>query len=97
LETYNIKRNIAKTIVSNTHSESWDRSVCSIDTETFGEQSVAYKVLKHLSRANRDTIEINTIEDKKWVDLYKSLWCSNSPQNNEDEPGKTSLPSGRNR
>jgi hypothetical protein len=49
LETYKIKRNIAKTIVSKTHNESWDRFMCNIETDIFGEQSMAYKVLKHLN------------------------------------------------
>lgn len=93
LETYKIKRNIAKTIVSKTHNESWDRFMCNIETDIFGEQSMAYKVLKHLNWTNRDTIKINTIEDKNWIEHYKSLWCSNSLQSNNDEPGNTSIPS----
>ena len=67
--------------------------MCNIGTDIFGEQSMAYKVLKHLNWTNRDTIKINTIEDKKWIEHYKSLWCSNSPQGNNDEPGNTSIPS----
>jgi hypothetical protein len=50
-------------------------------------------VLKHLNRKDRDTIEINPIEDQKWIEHYKNLWCSNSPQNNNDEPGTTPTPS----
>jgi hypothetical protein len=34
---------------------------------------MAYKVLKKLIRTNKDTIEINNIEDKKWVQHYKKL------------------------
>jgi hypothetical protein len=64
------------------HRESWDRFICRIEADIFGEQSVAYKVLKHLNRTNKDTIEINNIEDQKWIKHYKNLWCSNSPQNN---------------
>ena len=44
-ETYEIKRNMAKTIVSKTHKESWDRFICRIEADIFGEQSMAYKVL----------------------------------------------------
>jgi hypothetical protein len=84
---------MAKTIVSKTHKESWDRFICRIEADIFGEQSMAYKVLKHLNRANKDTIEINNIEDQKWIENYKSLWCSNSPQNNDDEPETTPTPS----
>ena len=51
-ETYKIKRNIAKTIVSKTHKESWDRFISRTETDIFGEQSMAYKVLKHLNRTN---------------------------------------------
>jgi len=47
---------------------------------------MAYKVLKHLNRINKDNIEINKVEDQKWIEHYRSLWCSNSPQNNSDEP-----------
>jgi len=54
---------------------------------------MAYKVLKHFNRTNKDTIEINNIEDlKKWIKHYKNLWCTNSPQN-DDEPEATSTPS----
>ena len=54
---------------------------------------MAYKVIKHLNRTNKDTIEINNIEDQKWVEHYKSLWCSNFPQNNNDEPETAPTPS----
>ena len=65
LETYQIKRNMAKTVVSKTHKESWDRFICRIEAGIFGEKSLAYKVLKHLNQTNKDTIEINNIEDQK--------------------------------
>jgi hypothetical protein len=53
---------------------------------------MAYKVLKHLNRTNKDTTEINNIEDQKWIEHYKSSWCSNYPQNNNDEPEITPTP-----
>jgi hypothetical protein len=53
---------------------------------------MAYKVLKHHKRTNKDTIEINNIEDKNWIKHYKNLWCTNSPQN-DDELEATSTPS----
>jgi hypothetical protein len=62
-----------------------------MEADNFGEQSMAYKVLKHLNRTNKDTIEINNTEDQKWIEHYKSLWCSNSPQNNNDEPKQSQL------
>ena len=92
-ETYKIRRNIAKTIVSKTHKESWDRFISRIETDIFGEQSMAYKVLKHLNRTNKDTIEINNIEDQKWINHYKDLWCTNSLQNDNDDPETTSATS----
>ena len=58
----------------------------------FGEQNMAYKVLKHLSQTNKDTIAINNIEDKKWIQHYKNMWCTNSPENNNDGPDTTSTP-----
>ena len=48
-ETYKIKRNIAKIIASKAHKESWDRFICRIESDTFGKQSMTYKVLKHLN------------------------------------------------
>jgi len=54
---------------------------------------MAYKVLKHLNRTNKDTIEINNIEDQKQINHYKNLWCTNSPQNDNDEPDTTITPS----
>ena len=38
LETYKIKRNVAKTISSKTHKESWDRFISRIESDIFGEQ-----------------------------------------------------------
>ena len=46
---------------------------------------MAYKVIKHRNRTNKDIIEINNIEDQKGIEHYKSLWCLNSPQKNTDE------------
>jgi hypothetical protein len=90
-ETYKTKRNIAKTMVSKTHKESWDRFTNRIESDIFGDENMAYKVLKHLNRTNKDKIEIN-IEDQKWIKYYKNLWCTNSPQN-DDELEATSTPS----
>ena len=53
---------------------------------------MAYKVLKHLNWTNKDTIEINNIEDQNWIKHYKNLWCTNSPQN-DGEPEATLTPS----
>ena len=53
---------------------------------------MVYKVLKHLNRTNTDTTDITNIEDQKWIKHYKNLWCTNSPQN-DDEPETTSTPS----
>jgi len=54
---------------------------------------MAYEVLKHLNWTNKDTIEINNIEDQKWIKNYKNLWYTNSPQNDNDEQETTSTPS----
>ena len=91
-ETYKITRNMAKAIVSETHEESWDGFICRIESDIFGEQNMAYRVLKHRSQTNKDTIAINNIEDKKWIQHYKNMWCTNSPENNNDGPDTTSTP-----
>jgi len=88
-----MKRNTAKTIFSKTHRESWDRFISRIEADIFGEQSMAYKALKHLNQTSKDTIEINNIDDQKWINHYKNLWCTNSPHNNNDEPETTTTPS----
>ena len=54
---------------------------------------MAYKLLKLFNRTNKDTVEINNIEDKKLIKHYKNLWYTNSPQNDNDEPEATSTPS----
>jgi len=41
---------------------------------------------------NKDTIEINNIEDQKWIKHYINLWYTNSPQNDNDEHETTSTP-----
>jgi hypothetical protein len=51
-----------------------------------------YLFYKLVINFNSYTIEINNIEDQKWIEHYKSLWCSNSPQNNNDEPDTTPTP-----
>ena len=93
LEKYKIRRNMSKTIVIKTLEESWDRFICRTEADSFGEQSMAYNALKHLNRTNENTIEINNIEDQKWIEHYKSLWCSNSPQNSKNGPETTPTPS----
>jgi len=37
-------------------------------------------------------LKLITQKTKKWIKLYKHLWCTNSPQN-DDEPEATSTPS----
>jgi hypothetical protein len=54
---------------------------------------MAYKVLKHPNWSNKDNMEINNIEDKKWINHYKNLWYMNSLQNDNDEPETTLTPS----
>jgi len=54
---------------------------------------MAYKELKHLNRSNKDTIEINNLEDQKWINHYTNLWCTNSLHNDNDEPETTTTPS----
>ena len=75
---------MTNTVVCRTRKESWDRFICRIESDVFGEQNMAYKVLKHLSQTNEDTIEINNIEGQKWIQHYKNLWCTNSPKNDND-------------
>ena len=88
---------MAKTVVSKTHKESWDRFICRIESDISGEQNMAYRVLKHLNQTNKDTIEINNIEDQKWIQHYKNLWCTICPKNDNDGPETTFDPRGRNR
>jgi len=76
---------IDKTIASKTHKESWDRFIFRIEPDILGEQSMAYKVLKHLNGINKDIIQINNREDKKLTEYYKSLCCSDSPQNDHNK------------
>jgi len=38
------------------------------------------------------TTEINNIEDQKWIKHYQNLWCTSSPQDDDDEPEATSTP-----
>jgi len=90
-ETYKIKRNMAKT-VSKTHKESWDRFICGREADIFGEQNMAYKVLKHLNRTNNDTIEINNIEDKNGKNNI-TFMVFKFPAKQNDEPETTLTPS----
>jgi hypothetical protein len=80
---------MAKTVVSKTHKESWYWFLCRIEADIFGEQSMASRVLKHLNQTNKNTVEINDMEDQKRIEHYKSLWCSNFTENNNDEPETT--------
>ena len=51
---------MAKTIVSKTHEESWDRFICRKESDIFGEQNMAYQVLKHLSQTNKTRLQLTT-------------------------------------
>ena len=60
LETYKIKWNMAKTTISKTHKESWDIFICRIEADTFGGQSMAYKVLKPSTEKTRILLKLLT-------------------------------------
>ena len=63
---------MVKTIVSKTLKEFWDRFICGMEADILDKQRMAYKVLKHLNRTNKDSIEINNIEVQKWIEHYRS-------------------------
>ena len=54
------KRNTAKTIVSKTHKESWDRFIFRIETDILGEQSMVYKVLNTSMEQTRTLFKLIT-------------------------------------
>ena len=63
----------------------------------FGEQNMAYKVLKKLIWTNKDTVEINNIEDQKWIQHYKKNMVYEFPAKRQWWTRKNLDPAGRNR
>lgn len=77
---YKRKSDLVKREVRKVKKENWERCVSEIEYDIHGSQNKAYKIMKHLNKDARDTIQLNTIPETEWLDYFKSLWT------NEDEP-----------
>lgn len=47
---------------------------------------VAYKVLKILSKEDRETVRLNLVTEEKWVEHCKELWCD--PNDSQEATGE---------
>lgn len=79
-EVYKNKRNRAKDIVRRAHDESWTTFISKIEHDLHGGQAMAYKVMQHLSKSEKDTANINVIPEKRWLVHYRKLWFNEEQQ-----------------
>lgn len=81
---YKSKRNYAKDLTRTAHQQSWEKYVSEIEHDVHGRQLVAYKILKHLSSSEKDTVKLNIIADETWKKHYEKLWCNPNIVTEED-------------
>jgi hypothetical protein len=55
------------------HQESWEKFISITEHDVHGRQQIAYKVIKSLNSAQRDTAQINNIKIEQWTKNYKEL------------------------
>lgn len=73
-EQYHKIRNETKAIVRKAHRTSWDMFINRVEHDVHGRQEIAFKLMKHLNREERDTVNLNIIPISDWIKHYKELW-----------------------
>lgn len=63
--------------------ESWSKYITDIERDVHGRQDKAFKILKHLNNAEKDTIQINSIDEETWLNYYTNLWREQREQEQE--------------
>ena len=63
MESYREKRNRSKSIIRIVHNESWQIFVSNTENDIHGRQNMAYKVMKHMNKNERDAVDINVIKE----------------------------------
>lgn len=81
-EIYKQKRNKTKNLIKRSHSESWERFIASIEHDIHGRQNVAFKLMKHMNKAEKDTASINIITEHQWIQHYRNLWYDENCEEN---------------
>jgi hypothetical protein len=49
------------------HLESWDRYASNLEYDVRETQVNAYKIMKHLNKAEKYSVEINNISEEHWL------------------------------
>jgi endonuclease/exonuclease/phosphatase family metal-dependent hydrolase len=73
-QNYRSKRNIARAIIRRAHKESWEAFIRKVEEDLHGRQQVAYKIMKHLNKTEKDTARLNVVSKDRWIQHYKDLW-----------------------
>lgn len=106
---YKKRSALVKRSVRQITRDSWDKYISEIENDIHGRQNCAYKIMKHLNKEERDTLNINPIEEQKWLNYFKELWTSREskefilaqPQQNIDpitqEELQNALQTGKNK
>lgn len=51
----------------------WDRFISEIENDINGQQSFLYKILKQLTKPEKDMARINMIGKERWIEHYRDL------------------------
>jgi hypothetical protein len=66
---------VAKRGIRKIRRQSWEKFVSNnIEYDVNGRQIKAYKLLKELSKPEKDNLQPNPISEKQWLDYYQQLW-----------------------
>jgi hypothetical protein len=59
------------------HQESWNAYISNIEHDVYGYQSNAYKILKHLNKDQKDSADIQVINEVIWFEYFTREWSKN--------------------
>lgn len=69
---YNRKCASAKKGNRKIHRESWFKYICNIDHNIHGEQNIAFKIMEHLNKTERNTNILNNKHPEGCLNYYKN-------------------------
>lgn len=74
LTEYRKRSALAKRETRKLHRQSWDRYISNLEYDVHGAQTSAYKIMRHLNKSEKDTVELNNIAEDDWLKYFKELW-----------------------
>ena len=54
-----------------------------MEHDLYGRQSIAWKILKHMNKSEKDTAKLNIISEQLWLEHYRRLWNHENKQTDD--------------